>query len=310
MNATNLLDLRPLSIGELFDRTFRLFRRHFVTFILIAIIMQLPVAVLQIASALLVNNLTNNIVFDPTAQNPFLNTEILGPTLLVSFGIAFVSFIVTQVGMAALTQAVADSYLGRKVSFDNAFSRMGNTWFTLILASFVAGLFIFGLTIPILLVSFIPCLGALVALVGFFFIGAIASILVSLLPPVVVLERAGALEAVKRAWTLSRLRFWWVLGYLVLLTILTVVIIFGPSAVLGFALGTMLGGTSILVQSIVQQSATLVLTAVFLPIRIAAITLMYFDLRIRFEGFDLMVLAKAGESASNNASDLPNQSLL
>lgn len=306
MNATTLLDLRPLSTGELLDRTFRLFRKHFLTFLLIAIIMQLPVAILQIASSLLVSNF----VFDPTVQNPFLNADLLVPTVLVSFGIGFASFIVTQVGIAALTQAVSDSYLGRPVSFDSAFSRMGNTWFTLILASIVAGLFIFALSIPVILVAFIPCLGFLVAIVGFFFIGAIASILVSLLPPVVVLERAGAIDAVKRAWALIKLRFWWVVGYLLVLTVLTVVIIAGPATVIGLVLGIVLGDTSILVQSIVQQSATLVLTAVFLPIRIAAITLMYFDLRIRFEGFDLMVLASANQTVLDNASDLTTKTVL
>ncbi|MBK8901448.1 MAG: hypothetical protein IPM53_09715 [Anaerolineaceae bacterium] len=306
MNATTLLDLRPLSIGELLDRTFRLFRKHFLTFVLIAVIMQLPVAILQVASTLLVNNFA----FDPTAQNPFLNTDLLAPTILVSLAIGFASFIITQVGTAALTQAVSDSYLGRTVSFDNAFSRMGNTWFTLILASIVAGLFIFGLTIPVILGSFIPCLGFLVAIVGFFFIGAIASILISLLPPVVVLERASVIDAVKRAWALSKLRFWWVLGYLLVLTLLTVIIIIGPAAVIGLVLGVVLSDMSVLVQNIVQQSVTLVLSAIFLPIRIAAITLMYFDLRIRFEGFDLMVLASAKQSVPDDISDLKTKTVL
>ena len=306
MNATSLLDLRPLSIGELLDRTFRLFRRHFLTFALIAIIMQLPASILQIGSALMLNNFT----FDPLAENPFPNTDLILPTVLVTFGIGFASFIITQVGTAALTQAVADSYLGRPVSFDSAFSRMGNTWFTLILATIVGGLFIFGLTIPIILGSLIPCLGFLVALLGFFFLGGIASILLSLLPPVVVLERAGVIDAVKRAWALSKLRFWWVLGYLFLLSVLTFVIIFGPAAVIGGVLGIILGETSILAQSIVQQSATLVLTAVFLPIRIAAITLMYFDLRIRFEGFDLVVLASASRTAVEDATDLTTKTVL
>ena len=306
MSTTNLLDLRPLSIGELLDRTFRIFRKHFLTFVLIAIIMQLPVSILQVGSALMVNNFA----LGTMAGNPFDNPEIILPTMLVSLGIGFASFIITQVGTAALTQAVSDSYLGRTVSFDSAFSRMGNTWFKLILATIVGGFFMFGLLIPIMLGSFIPCLGFFIALIGMFFLGAVASILFSLLPPVVVLERASVIDAVKRAWTLSRLRFWWVLGYLVLLTVLTFVIIFGPAAIIGVVLGLVLGEMSILVQSIVQQSATLVLTAVFLPIRIAAVTLMYFDLRIRFEGFDLVVLASANETVLDAAPSLPNKTIL
>lgn len=306
MNATTLLDLRPLSVGELLDRTFRLFRRHFLTFILIAIIMQLPVSILQIGSALL----ADNFAVDLMAENSFDNIALFLPAMLIAFSIAVASFVVTQVGTAALTQAVADSYLGRPISFDSAISRMGNTWVTLILASVVAGFLIFGLTIPVILGALIPCLGFLVAIIGFFFISAVASILVSLLPPVVVLERASVFDAVARAWALSKLRFWWVFGYLILLSVLTLVIIFGPAAVIGGVLGIVLGETSLLVQSIVQQSATLVLTAVFLPIRIAAITLMYFDLRIRFEGFDLMVLASANQTVLDNAADLTTITVL
>lgn len=306
MNAKSLLDLRPLSVGELLDRTFRLFRKNFLTFVLIAVIMQLPVSILQIGSALMVNNFA----FNPAAGNPFDNPGAILSTVLVSFGIGFASFIITQVGTAALTQAVSDSYLGRPVSFDSAFSRMGNTWFTLILATIVGGFFMFGLTIPLILGSLIPCLGFLVALIGFFFLGAVASILFSLLPPVVVLERASVIDAIKRAWALSKLRFWWVLGYLFLLTVLTIVIIFGPAAAIGAVLGIVLGEMSVLVQSIVQQSASLVLTAVFLPIRIAAVTLMYFDLRIRFEGFDLMVLASANETVLDAAPDPIDKTIL
>lgn len=306
MNAKSLLDLRPLSVGELLDRTFRLFRKNFLTFVLIAVIMQLPVSILQIGSALMVNNFA----FNPAAGNPFDNSGAILSTVLVSFGIGFASFIITQVGTAALTQAVSDSYLGRPVSFDSAFSRMGNTWITLILASILSGFLIFGLTIPIILGALIPCLGFLVALIGFFFLGAIASILFSLLPPVVVLERASVIDAIARTLVLSKLRFWWVLGYLFLLTVLTIVIIFGPAAAIGAVLGIVLGEMSVLVQSIVQQSASLVLTAVFLPIRIAAVTLMYFDLRIRFEGFDLMVLASANETVLDAAPDPINKTIL
>jgi len=300
MNASSLLDLRPLSIGELFDRTFRLFRQHFVTFLTIAVITQLPISVFQILSTVL----AGRVVSTANLETSFLTGQFVGATILIFFVVLILSAVVSQIGTAALTTAISDSYLGRQISFDNAFHRMGNTWFTLILASIVAGLFIFALTIPVILVSFIPCLGALVALVGFLFIGATANILISLLPPVVVLEKLGAIESVKRAWALGKLRFWWVFGYLLLLGILTVLIIMGPSALVSFLIPLIMGNTNVVIQSIIQQSASLVLTAVFLPIRLAAITLMYFDLRIRFEGFDLMVLAAKDDEFVIDASDL------
>ncbi len=303
MNAPSLLDLRPLSVAELFDRSFRLFRKHFVTFLSIAVITQLPIIMFQILSTTF---LESNINPRTTPlQEPFL-----APTILVTIGVFILSLIFTQIGTAALTIAISDSYLGRQIGFDSAFRRMENTWFTLILATIVAVLFIFGISIPVILVAFIPCLGFLVAIVGFFFIGAAANILISLIPPVVVLEKKGAVESVKRAWALSKLRFGWVFGYLFLLGILTGLIVFAPAVLIGFLIPFIMGSTNVMIQTIIEQSATLVLTAVFLPIRLAAITLMYFDLRIRFEGFDLMVLASDSDEFSIDVSDLTTKTTL
>ncbi len=303
MNAASLRDLRPLTIGELLDRTFRLFRRHFFTFFSIIAITQLPAAMLQILATAFVGS-SNNL------ETSILSGDFAVVSILVFFGVLFLSGVVTQVGTAALITAISDSYLGRKVNFDSAFRRMDNTWLTLILASIVAGLILVGVAIPIGLLAIIPCLGGPAAFVGFISIGAAAIVLFSLLPPVVVLERAKATDSIRRAWVLSKLRFWWIFGYLLLLGILTWLITFGPSLLIGFLIPLVIGNTHVLIQSIIQQSASLVLTAIFMPIHFTAVTLMYFDLRIRFEGFDLMVLAFADNEFTTDESDLTSQTTL
>jgi hypothetical protein len=50
-----------------------------------------------------------------------------------------------------------------------------------------------------------------------------------------------------------------------------------------------LTGASWAVQNIVVQFVTLLLTVVYAPVRLAGITLLYFDLRVRKEGYDLQV---------------------
>jgi len=47
------LDLRPLSIGELLDRTFSLYRRNFLLFVGIAALPQLLVLALQLVQVIL-----------------------------------------------------------------------------------------------------------------------------------------------------------------------------------------------------------------------------------------------------------------
>ena len=284
MNASSLLDLRPLSIAELFDRSFRLYRNNFVTFLGIVVLTQLPLVLFQIALAALADTSAD-------LNRTLFMDQLVGTAAVASIIAAILSLIFTQVGAAALTKAISDSYLGRQINFWDAFQRIGGTWFTLIFATIVAGLVLVGLAIPIALLANIPCIGFIIGIVGFIYLFAVGSILISLIPPVVVLEKVGVINSIKRAWTIGKLRFWWVFGYLILLGLLSLLIIEGPTALLLVLFETALGNTNIVLQTIVQQSAGLVLTAVFLPIRLAAITLMYFDLRIRFEGFDLMVLA-------------------
>lgn len=299
MNAPTLLDLRPLSIAELFDRSFRLYRNNFGTFLGIMLITQLPIYLFSVAAA--------------TVENSSL-------TGFLSFLVVILNLIFTQVGAAALTKSISDSYLGRKIGLRESFDRMGGTWFTLIFASILAGLVIGGLAIPFACIFslFIPSYSGtgilvprtIVGLLFFMVIGALANILISLVPPVVVLEKKGPLDSVKRAWELAKKRFWWSFGYLFLLTLLSLLVISGPVALVQFLFRTVLGDTSLLFRSIVGDTASSLLSAIFMPIRLAAITLMYFDLRIRFEGFDLMVLASANETMLDDASDLTTKTVL
>ncbi|MCA9899561.1 MAG: glycerophosphoryl diester phosphodiesterase membrane domain-containing protein [Ardenticatenaceae bacterium] len=294
MNQNSPLDLRPLSIAELFDRSFRLYRKHFGTFLGIMLITQLPIYVFGIATA--------------TVEN---QAAVAGFAIIA----AILTLVFTQIGAAALTKSISDSYLGRTITFRESFERIGGTWFTLIFASILAGLVVGGVIIPFYCMFtflFTPLsrtslVGPIILGVGFVIVGAIANVLISLIPPVVVLEKKGPMDSVKRAWEIAKKRFWWSLGYLFLLGILSLLVISGPVALIQFLFETVLGDTSLLFRTIVGDTASSLLSAIFMPIRLAAITLMYFDLRIRFEGFDLMVLSAASDAPLDDASDLTAQ---
>ncbi|MCP4415647.1 MAG: hypothetical protein GY805_03430 [Chloroflexi bacterium] len=292
-----MLDLRPLTIGQLFDRAFRLYRNNFLTFLGIVALTQIPLYIFQI---ILTTSVSSASGLDPT--NPLELFQ--GPALILSIITFILSIIFTQIGAAALTKAISDSYLGRTISIKETFQRLGRSWFILISSLLWAGLVFLGIAIPLMVVFIIPCIGQIVGVIGIFALAIVGNVIVSLIPPVVVLENSGARDAVKRAWELGRKRFWWIFGYLFLLGLLFSLVVQGPVFLITFLFETVLGNTSLLIQNIISQSATLALTAFFLPIRLAAITLMYFDLRIRFEGFDLMVLASGDQDIPSDAADL------
>ena len=57
--------------------------------------------------------------------------------------------------------------------------------------------------------------------------------------------------------------------------------------------------TKTMLNSVILSLVSLVLSLLYMPLQLTAITLVYFDLRVRTEGFDLAV--QAGETAGQSA---------
>jgi hypothetical protein len=208
MENQALLTLRPLRLGELLDRAIRLYRANFLTFIGIIAVVYVPLMVLQTASsALLSSSMLGGF---STPEEIFTNTAYwagIASTLIL----AFVQLILVQgIATGALTRAVADNYLGKKTGILDAYRGIGKSWLTLVGALFFVGLVLFVLTIWWL----VPCIGWFTGLGMMVFLMAAINPLV---PPAVVLENQGVIDAVKRAWSLARRRFWPVIGYIFVL---------------------------------------------------------------------------------------------
>lgn len=298
MSVSGLPRLRPLSIGQLLDRAFRLYRKNFVVFISIVALTQLPLAILNVInSAIFLDraNTFSQMPFDPNRSF----TSIIGPSLLVFFLILMATVVLTQIGTAALTRAVADDYLERPVTLLGTLNRIGNDWLRLLGTIILFGVLVGVVAFPLALFSIIPCLGIIVSLIGFLAIGLVGGAIGYLMPAVVVLEKKAWLTAIRRCWRLVSLRFWWVVGYIAVLVLLNLIIVWGPAMLAGGIFQMLFAGGNQLAATVVQQGTSVLFASIFTPLQLTAVTLMYFDLRIRFEGFDLKVLAAGGESGDD-----------
>jgi hypothetical protein len=290
--------LRPLSLTELLDRVVRLYRRHFFTFIGIIAVMQVPLTVISLLYSLLtfgawfqrVNNqpfVPGQGLFDAFGPEYWLG---LGGSLL--FSVLFV-ILIEGVAGAAMTRAVADSALGQPVTFGEAYRRvrpaLPRAIGTVLLATLMSfGLFLFAL---------VPCVGWFVGVgLALYF----SVIIVPIGIPVIVLEGRGGSAALRRAWDLVRQRFWWVLGFVGVVLLFGLVVINGPIYLLTVLFQFIAPqqaaepGTLFTVQTIVSSVSSLALSLVYLPVRHISAALLYFDLRARFEGLDLALLASEG----------------
>ncbi len=120
------LDLRPLSIGELLDRTFSLYRRNFLLFIGIAAIPHLLVLAVKLAQVA-VMPVAGKVGAPPAAElQAAARSFVAGnPIVFVVFAllgvvIYLIAILFTQGGTVF---AVSELYLGRATTIGQSFSR-------------------------------------------------------------------------------------------------------------------------------------------------------------------------------------------
>jgi hypothetical protein len=304
MEAQTLPSLRPLRLGELLDQAIRLYRRNFLTFVGIIAVVYVPVTVLQTAAIALTSSTRFNSSYTSPSQlfnNPTYWIGIASTLLLVLVQI----FLVQGVATGALARAVGNNYLGRKTGIMDAYTSIGKSWLSLLGALLFLSIVFF---IIILWWVIVPCAGWFTG-VGMmaFLMGAVSP----LVAPAVILEGQGAIDGVRRAWSLARRRFWPLLGYIFVLYMFSLLIVNGPVTILSVVLTEAMRSfdntpyISVL-STIVQSLVTLVTTLIYYPLQMTAFTLIYFDLRVRTEGFDIALSAMQLDPPSNENQLMPS----
>lgn len=304
-------DLRPLSTGEILDRTFHLYRSRFALFAGLA---ALPAAVNFIGGALQVLVMRTEHVTRNARPFAFSAQTI---TVLTIGGLTFLAFfILFGITQAATTWAVAQIYLGKPASARTAWQAAMAHWFRYIRVVLRQYWSIFWLPLAgfgtLGLIFLVPGLvaRAVIGVVAFLlifasFIYAIyAAIRVSLAIPAAVIESMKANAAVRRSMELLMERK--VRIFLLWLLALAMGVIIGVVlSPLQFLILRAHGAERYLLQM-------LNLTGVFLsrllvgPVGAIGLCLFYFDERVRHEGFDIeFLMQRANTIAEGSPSPGP-----
>jgi len=322
-----LPQLRPMSLGDMFDAAFRLYRRYFLTFIGIAALLQVPIAIVQILLQVSVGSsfLTNwmRAVSGPGSpgSNPFENLPV--GQMIAYFGLLFVLgivqvLLVQSLMTGALANAVARAYTGRPVSIIDAYRIGWRRFFALVgaaLATFLAGAVVLGVLAGcafgagFLLVRSGSenagiLAGALIAIVAvgmfgvLFLAGMIFYTRLLLTTQAIVLEGQGPLAGLSRSWQLTRGAFWRALAITVLMSILAYIIAGIPASVVSFALQLLSAGdlTAVMRNQAIVSGITVLGQIIVIPLQLVIFTLLYYDLRMRKEGYDLELMAQQAAS--------------
>lgn len=180
-----------------------------------------------------------------------------------------VSFICGNVAEAATVIAVSDSYLSGSVDIAGA------------LAATLSRI------LSVLVLAILRLVLIFVAMVALVFPGIYVGVRTFAAMPSLLLERLSPTDAIGRSWRLADGSFWRVFGTMVLAFVIFYVLFILATMVVGIV-ATMSGFRG----SPVVAALESVLTALLYPVVAVVITLLYYDLRIRREGFDLEIMAK------------------
>lgn len=267
-----LIRLRPVGLGELLDDVFRVYRRSFWLLVAIALIVSLPAFLIQFASGQADQFGFLITAIGSLARTDTLTTQQPPSTPNVAFlGIgAVVSIVLTPFTLGAIPRAVIDIVQGVPVTIRSALTATLHRYWSLM-----------GLTLLYLLIA--PLFICFPVAIWLFVRWSVAV-------PALLAERVGPIKALDRSWVLTRGHWWRLFGCLLLIYFLTSVIS-GALGAFAFPVAFVVPFVPPVVRGAIILTVETAAAAVVQPALYLCITLLYFDLRIRREDFDLDQLA-------------------
>lgn len=276
--------LEPMTVGGILDRTFRLYRENVLRYIAIVAVIEIPIGlVLMVASALFYSSILPARMGEEGPARPNVAMMLTGSAALMFA--ALLSIIGQHLANAALIRSVSESYLGGDATVGQAYRfilpRIG--W--ILLAA--------------LLISVAMGVGLVLCVVP----GVLLALFFALTIPAIVTENLNTFDGMKRSWSLVSGN----LGKVFLVGLILFLINFVIGALFG-TVGGLVGGFALrdnpVAAQVLQQTINIIPQILTMPIAAAAWILLYYDLRIRKEGFDLEMLAQS--LGQGGATDAPS----
>lgn len=256
-------NFKERDLGSIVDELFRVYMRNFPPFLGIIAVAGIPLAIIGTALGWY------------ALSQPLVNTA----ELTILFGLIAVLIVASILAYllmsAAVTYAVAGYYQGNRIAIRQAYQFAWHRLGSLVGAAFLVGLAVFGMSITII--------GIPVAI----YFGVTWAFIVQ----TVVLEHQGARRSLSRSSILVKSVWWRVLGILIIIGLIESILSSVAGGIVGFIIGLIGGLADILLVELTSSFAGALAGMIFIPISLIGITLLYFDLRIRKEGYNLEIMA-------------------
>jgi hypothetical protein len=258
MDATSSPRFEPMTTGALLDRAFRLYTTNFSLMLGIAAAAYVPFYLIMLV-------IESSIGGNLPSRDAGLSTLLFQVVFLILW--ASIAF---PIASGATTYAISERYLGNDVTIGDALRRGLRHFWPLSIAQITATIRVmFGFILLI-----IP--------------GILWMLSYSLIVPAIVVEGQRALPSLRRSRDLVKSYRGKAFCILLVVNLLQVVLAGGVGVITGLLFSAEAASSAIL------SSALNNLLSIFLtPLGIIAAILLYYDMRIRKEGFDLEMLSRA-----------------
>lgn len=272
------LDLRPLSLGEILDRTFTIYRNYFLLFFAITGLPRLLVLAIQIPQLWLQPVTT-------TLANQY--TTVTG--VLLAIVLAIVSVIAYLYSQGGTVFAISDIYLGRQITVGQALGRVKGNAGTLFGVVFLNGLAVLGASLLLIIPGiYVAC--RLIACV-----------------PAALIEDRSASDSLSRSWNLTQSFAGrsFMIGLLYFAVAFAAGMIFSAPFTVGLVFSLKNPSTTQIMAlgSVIGSQIAVILTE---PILLIATAIFYYDLRVRKEAFDLQFMMNPTGQLPSGPGSVPS----
>ena len=288
-----LSQFRVRTVAEVIDAAFSVYRRNFLTFLLIIVIGFVPIQLLSYLADIFLLGTYTEPDFTATTTSTIAASSVASQLSTLK---TYLETLVEYLPQWALTTAILGVLFGQQVSVGSAYDALRRESgralgliflqmlivlaifspmiIMVVLAALSGGGDVTGLLLPL------SCLNPFTSLVYL-----IVSVRLQLTLPAAVVEDLTPRQAIRRSFELTRNYWWRTFALVMVLGILATVVSVGPATIITALLG--IGFQDIYTMAAITKLVSVLTGAIFAPIQMGAIAFYYFDQRVRREGFDL-----------------------
>lgn len=270
------VDLRPMSIGEVLDRTFTLYKNQFWLFVGITSLPFLVLFCFRVGLAALQSGQLK-LGGGNTADSLTVILSAVGGAAVM----LILYFFLIGATQAATIFAVSDLYLGRETSVRGAYRQVGTKVFRVLLVIFLVGL--------------ATGVGFILLIVPGFILMCRTAVSV----PVSMLEDRGAVPSIERSMQLTKdfgMQIFLIFLLMYALSIAATMVFQMPFMILE-VMSVVKNHTASFGILFLQNLGTFLTEVLVTPVGTIAFSLMYYNLRVRKEAFDVQhLMASMGDA--------------